>query len=55
MSGVNPVYENDRLFFESIVVNFVESISVYELKFNFKNLTNIVSSGNLIGENRDHA
>ena len=44
----NPIYENDRLFFESVVVNFVESISVYELKFNFKNSTNIVSSGNLM-------
>ena len=44
----NPIYENDHLFFESVVVNFVESISVYELKFNFKNSTNIVSSGNLM-------
>ena len=44
----NPIYENDRLIFESVVVNFVEPISVYELKFNFKNSTNIVSSGNLM-------
>ena len=44
----NPVYENDILFFESKIVNFVESIQVYEFKFKFKNSTDIVSQGNLM-------
>ena len=34
----NPVYENDILFFDSKIVNFVESIQVYEFKFKFQNL-----------------
>ena len=44
----NPVYENDLLTFESKIVNFVESIQVYEFKFKFKNSTDIVSQGNLM-------
>ena len=44
----NPIYENDLLFFESIVMRFVKSVSVYELKFNFKNSTKIVSSGDIM-------
>ena len=41
----NPVYENETLFFESKIVNFVESIKVYELKFKFSNSYNTVSQG----------
>ena len=44
----NPVYENDILFFDSKIVNFVESIQVYEFKFKFQNLNSIVSQGNLM-------
>ena len=44
----NPVYENDILFFESKIVNFIESIKVYEFKFKFMNSTNTVSKGNLM-------
>ena len=41
----NPVYENDTLTFESKVINYVESIKVFEFNFKFKNSVNIVSSG----------
>ena len=41
----NPVYENEVLFFESKVENFVESIKVYELKYKFSNSYNSVSQG----------
>lgn len=41
----NPVYENETLFFESKIVNFVESIKVYELKYKFSNSYNTVSQG----------
>ena len=44
----NPVYENDMLTFESKVVNYVESIKVFEFDFKFKNSVNIVSSGSLM-------
>jgi len=44
----NPVYENDILFFDSKIVNFVESIQVYEFKFKFQNLNSIVSQGKLM-------
>ena len=44
----NPVYENDILFLESKIVNFIESIKVYQFKFKFKNSTSIVSQGNLM-------
>lgn len=44
----NPVYENDTLTFESKVINYVESINVFEFKFQFKNSENIVSSGSLM-------
>ena len=44
----NPVYENDILFFESKIVDFIESIKVYEFKFKFMNSTNTVSKGNLM-------
>ena len=33
----NPVYENDTLTFESKVINYVESMKVFEFKFKFKN------------------
>ena len=44
----NPVYRNDILIFESEVVNFVESIKVYELKFKFMNTSFLVSQGVLM-------
>lgn len=44
----NPVYRNDILIFESVVINYVESIKVYELKFKFMNSSLIVSQGNLM-------
>lgn len=44
----NPVYENDILFFDSKIVNFVESIQVYEFKFKFQNSKSIVSQGDLM-------
>ena len=44
----NPVYENDVLTFESKVVNYIESIKVFEFNFKFKNSENIVSSGSLM-------
>jgi len=33
----NPVYLNDRLFFEGTVVNVFESVNAVEFKFRFKN------------------
>lgn len=44
----NPVYENDTLTFESKIINYVESIKVFEFKFQFQNSENIVSSGSLM-------
>ncbi len=44
----NPVYENDTLTLESNVINYVESMKVYEIKFKFKNSINIVSQGSLM-------
>ncbi len=44
----NPVYENDILTLESKVVNYVESIKVYEFKFKFMNSISIVSQGGLM-------
>ena len=44
----NPVYENDTLTFESKVINYVESIKVFEFNFKFKNSINIVSQGSLM-------
>ena len=44
----NPVYEDDTLTFESKVVNYVESMKVFEFNFKFKNSVNIVSSGSLM-------
>ena len=44
----NPVYENDTLTFESKVINYVESMKVFEFKFKFKNSINIVSQGSLM-------
>lgn len=44
----NPVYENDSLYFESKIINFVESVKVYEVKFKFMNSDNIVSQGKLM-------
>ena len=44
----NPVYENETLFFESKIVNFVESIKVYELKYKFSNSYNTVSHGTIM-------
>ena len=44
----NPVYENDILIFDSEVVNYVESLEVFEFKFKFMNSINIVSQGSLM-------
>ena len=44
----NPVYENDTLTFESKVINYVESIKVFEFNFKFKNSISIVSQGSLM-------
>ena len=44
----NPVYENDILNFESKVVNYIESIKVFEFNFKFRNSINIVSQGSLM-------
>lgn len=44
----NPVYENDILNFESKILNFTESINVYEVNFKFKNLMKTVSQGTIM-------
>ena len=33
----NPVYLNDTVFFEAVVVNVFESVNAVEFKFSFKN------------------
>ena len=44
----NPVYENETLSFEAKVINYVESMKVFEFNFKFKNSINIVSQGSLM-------
>ena len=44
----NPVYENETLSFEAKVINYVESLKVFEFNFKFKNSISIVSQGSLM-------
>ena len=44
----NPVYENETLSFEAKVINYVESMKVFEFKFEFKNSISIVSQGSIM-------
>ena len=44
----NPVYENETLSFEAKVINYVESMKVFEFNFKFKNSISIVSQGSLM-------
>ena len=44
----NPVFAEDLLCFEAIVFNYVESLSVYELKFTFKLDSKLISQGKLV-------
>ena len=44
----SPAYEGDVLGFEAKIINHVESVSVYELNFNFKVKSKVISKGTLI-------
>ena len=44
----NPVYENETLSFEAKVINYIESMKVFEFNFKFKNSISIVSQGSLM-------
>lgn len=44
----NPTYINQNLLFESTIINFVDSVLVCEMKFEFKTESIIVSTGNLM-------